>query len=132
LPRAFDRTCPRCGWDNQVAVRKCLHCRGIIVLNEKLTYRAILGSGLVLGLITGYFLGPSAGGGVALAVGSLFALTTLANLRYCCGGCGKRPEWRLLTPREKRSLRLRRLAYLAAGAVFAAGAAHLYLKFRGR
>lgn len=132
MPRAFDRTCPRCGWDNQVAVRKCLHCKGIIVLNEKLTYRSILGCGLVLGLITWYFLGPTAGGAIGLAIGSLFALITLANLRYRCGGCGKPPEWRLLTPREKLSMRLRRVAYFATGVAFAAGAVHLYLNFKAR
>jgi hypothetical protein len=132
MPRAFDRTCPRCGWDNQVKVRKCLHCKAMISLNETLTYRSILGSGLVIGLISWYFLGPFLGGANGVAVGSLFALITLAGLRYRCGGCGKRPEARLLTPKEKHSVWIRRLGYFAVALVFGGIAVRLYLKASGR
>ena len=132
MPRVFDRTCPKCGWDNQVAVRKCLGCKGMISLNETLTYRGILGSGLVLGLSSGYFLGPLLGGAIGLAVGSFCALVTLVNLRFKCGGCGRRPPGRVFTSTEKRSMWLRRLSYFAAAIALAGGALHLYFKFKGR
>lgn len=131
MPRAFDRTCPKCGWDNQIAIRKCLHCRAMISLNETLTYRSIIGSGLVIGAIAWYFLGPLLGGAIGLAVGALGSLATLVNLRYKCGGCGKRPDGRLRSTTEKHRVLLRRLGYLAATVVLAAGALHLYMKFRG-
>ncbi len=132
MPRAFDRMCLRCGWDNQVAVRKCLHCRGMISLQETLNGRAIVGSGLVIGLLSWYFLGPLLGAAIGLAISALGSLVTLGNLRFKCGGCGRRPEGRLFTPKEQRSVRLKRLAYVAAAIALAGAALQLYLKFRGR
>jgi hypothetical protein len=104
----------------------------MISLNETMTYRSIAGTMIVLGLVTGYFLGPLLGGAVALGIASLCSLTTLVNLRHRCGGCGKRTDGHLLSNRETRSLWLRRLGYFAGSAAFAAGAVLLYLKFSGR
>jgi hypothetical protein len=104
----------------------------MVSLNQTMTYRSIVGSMIVFGLIAGYFLGPYPGGSIALAIGSLCSLTTLVNLRHRCGGCGKRPEGRLLSRREKESLWLRRLSYFLGALAFAGGAAVLYLKFSRR
>jgi hypothetical protein len=104
----------------------------MITLNEMMTYRSIAGSIIVLGLISWYFLGQLLGGAVGLGIGSICALTTLVNLRHKCGGCGRRPEGRLLSRKDKNSLWLRRLSYLVGALVFATGAGVLYLKYRSR
>ena len=132
LPRTFDRMCSRCGWDNQVAVRKCLRCKAMIILNETLGIRAVAGVAAIAGLAAGWVFGPVRGAAAGLGAGALCSAVTLASLRYRCGGCGHGLEGRLRSPRERRSLWLRRLAYLLGAVALAAASAAVYLRVTDR
>jgi hypothetical protein len=122
LPKTFDRTCPRCGWDNQVGVRKCLSCKAIVSIHEAIGYGPITGGVGILGLVFWRFFGLGIGGSIVLAIGALCGLITALTLSYKCGGCGKRAPGRVRSSAEKRSVLLRRVAYLAGSVLLGVGA----------
>ncbi|HZE96919.1 MAG TPA: hypothetical protein VE981_07825 [Planctomycetota bacterium] len=129
LAKTFDRTCPKCGWDNQVRVRKCLKCHaGMLSLQEVVGVRTIGGVLVFMGLVLWYFCGPLLAGAIAAGLGSLGALSTLVLMRYCCGGCGKGVDPQLLSTAEKQAAWVKRGIYLAAAGLLAAAAAVLASK----
>lgn len=130
LPRTFDRMCPRCGWDNQVQMRKCLQCKAAVSLRETIGYGAIIGGGFLGAAGLWRFLGGPLSGAVMGALGALCGLITLATLGYKCGGCGKRAEGRVLSKDERQAILRRRLGYLIGSIVLAVGSLILLLRFR--
>jgi hypothetical protein len=133
LSKSFDRTCTRCGWDNQVGMRKCVKCRGgAVSLHEPIGNGPISG-GIGIGGILFWGILRSAFVWVILcAVGSLCGLFTMATLGYKCGTCGKRADSRFLSVEEKRSSWLRRLAYLIGAILLAVAALLLAALIAGR
>jgi hypothetical protein len=128
LPKSFDLTCTRCGWDNRVQMRKCVKCKGgAVSLHETLGYGPISGGVGVGGFILWRLFGSLLGWSAICALGSLCGLFTLATLGYKCGTCGKRAESRLLSGEEKSALRLRRLGYLIGAILLAVGAVLIYI-----
>lgn len=133
LPRSFDRTCPRCGWDNMVGMRKCVKCKGgALSLHEPIGYGPITGGIGIGGLLSWRLFGSPVGWVILCALGSLCGLFTMATLGYTCGACGKRADSRLLSRDEKKSKAMRRLAYLIGAVLLAVAAILLSVLILGR
>jgi len=130
MPKGFDRTCTRCGWDNQVGLRKCVGCKGgVVTLHEMIGYGPIGGVVGLGGLIFWRLFGLFLGGMIICVLGALCGLITMLTLHYKCGGCGRRSEGRILSKDEKEQSGRRRLAYLVGTILLGAGAVGLFVLF---
>ena len=112
LANLSGQICSRCGWDNQVQMRKCVKCQGAIVMNEKPGYGPMGGLAGLTGFIFWFLFGLLIGGAIASTIGAVCGLITLVTLRYACAGCDQRVEPRLLDAEEKETLKKRRLGFL--------------------
>lgn len=112
LGKTSGQICSRCGWDNQVQMRKCVKCQGAIALDEKLGFGPMGGLAGLTGFIFWFFFGLLIGGAIASTIGAVCGLITLFTLRYACAGCDRPVEPRLLDADEKETVRKRRLGFL--------------------
>ncbi|MBI3856397.1 MAG: hypothetical protein HY293_11980 [Planctomycetes bacterium] len=132
LPKSFNRTCTRCGWDNQVGMRKCVKCKdGVVVLSEAIGYGTISGVLGVGGLILCRFLGIFLGGALVCAIGSLCGLITAVFMKYKCGGCNATPVPRLLSKDEQASIGKRRIGFVIGSVLLGVAAIVLFFLFIG-
>jgi hypothetical protein len=115
LAKMSGQICGRCGWDNQVQMRKCSKCQGAVALNEKIGYGPVGGMAGVAGFLFWWFFGLLLGGAIASVIGAVCGLITALTLSYACVACGKSPEARFLDTDEKEEFKKRRLGFLAGG-----------------
>jgi hypothetical protein len=129
LSASYDRTCLRCGWDNQVGMRKCVTCKGPVILHEAVAFGPISGvvgvGGVIFWRLFGLFLGLA----IICAIGSLCGLVSSVAMSYSCSPCRRRPQRSWLSREEKKSFQLRRLGFLIGTVGLAVGSLVLFLLF---
>jgi hypothetical protein len=123
------QVCSRCGWDTQIGMRKCVKCKSVVVLNEKIGFGPIGGvvgiGGFIFWRLFGLLLGGAIVSGIAAVCGTVTALT----LQYTCVDCNKVPEARHLDADEKETMKKRRLGFALSAAGLGALAVGLLIGY---
>jgi hypothetical protein len=122
LPKGYDATCVRCGWDDRVGMRKCVACKGPIVLHEALGFGPI-GSIVGVGGFAAWMFLRAVGLAGICVIGAICGVISAFFMTWRCSLCKKRPRRDCFNPEEKRTFRLRRLGFVLGAVLLVAGAA---------
>src|SRR5882672_4149954 len=123
--RLSGEICLRCGWDSQVRMRKCIACKGAVILNEKIGFGPIGGVVGLGGFVFWRLYGPLLGSAPVSSIGTVCGAITARTLGCSCAECGRKSEARFLDSEEKDTARRHRLGFTLSAAGLGALAAVL-------